>query len=208
MTATSGIQPRSGEAMLGDFLSGTAEGRADLVEKGSFSIAIVDAAGSMRWTDAAFADLLADTAASLDCRRLARAVQKKQRVAGLVATSRGAIVFEARLASAAGEWPLPEIARRTLGEAADRVLLIAFAPSRAPGFALVSAVALGLAPREADLAAALLEAPNLRLAAQRAGMSAETAKDALARACRKAGVRGASELVGTAARPELRNRNR
>jgi DNA-binding CsgD family transcriptional regulator/pimeloyl-ACP methyl ester carboxylesterase len=196
MTVAAVIPSRSGEAVIGDFFSGLQEGRADLVEKSSFSVAIVDGVGSARWTEAAFADLIADTAGSTDCRRLTRAAQREGRASGLVATSRGPIVVEARVSSAAGEWPLPDKARRALTEAADRILLIAFAPSRAPGFALVSAGSLGLAPREADLAAALLEAPNLRVAAQRVGMSAETAKDALARACRKAGVRGASELVG------------
>ena len=171
--------------------------RAGLVEPGSFSLAVAGADGRLRWASKAFADLVGDATSAPDCRTLIAKAAASGRASGLVATpTRGPVIVEARAPGSAGEWPLVAEARRSLAENDDRFLLVAFAPSRAPGVALVSAVALGLAPREADLAAALLEAPNLRVAAQRVGMSAETAKDALARACRKAGVRGASELVG------------
>ena len=171
--------------------------RAGLVEPGSFSLAVVGADGRPRWTSEAFAGLVGDASSAPDCRALIAKAAASGRASGLVATpDRGAVVVEARSPRSPAEWPLSIEARCALDEAEDRFLLVAFAPSRAPGVALVSAVALGLAPREADLAAALLEAPNLRVAAQRVGMSEETAKDALSRACRKAGVRGASELVG------------
>ena len=171
--------------------------RAGLVEPGSFSLAVAASDGRVRWASAAFSALVGEATAAPDCRALIAKAATSGRASGLVATpARGAVIVTARSPRFAGEWPLAPEAKRALGEADDRFLLVAFAPSRAPGVALVSAVALGLAPREADLAAALLEAPNFRVAAQRVGMSIETAKDALARACRKAGVRGASELVG------------
>ncbi len=171
--------------------------RAVVAEPGSFSTAIVAEGGTSRWASAEFIKLVGDPSSSSDCRSLAKRVRAEGRASGLVATpDRGSVVIQALPGSAAVEWPLPAAAREALAEAGGRVLLVAFAPSRSLGLALVAANVLGLAPREADLAAALLEAPSLQVAADRAGMSLETAKDALARACKRVGVRGASELVG------------
>ncbi len=186
-----------GAGVLQELLSGVGEARADLVGPGSFSMAVVTAEGAARWIDPSFRALIGDVADSVACRRLIAEARRSGRAAGLVASlDRGAVVVEARARSQTGAWPLAAEIQAGLAEVGERLLLVAFAPSRDRGLALVASATLGLTPREADLAAALLEAPTLEVAASRVGMSVDTAKDALERAGRRIGVRGASELVG------------
>lgn len=190
------VLPPADDGLLRTLFDFDAE-RAGMVEAGSFRLAVVGSSGEARWVSSDFLELVGDPAASSDCARLIAQAAVSGRASGVVATlSRGAVVVEARTGGPTGEWPLSPAARVALDGGRDGTLLVAYAPSRAPGAALSAADVLGLAPREADLAAALLEAPNLKAAADRVGMSVDTAKDALARACRKAGVRGASDLVG------------
>lgn len=186
--------PLSPRAVVRGIAEDLREGRADLVEPGSFRVAVVTAAGRAIWTETGFLDLIGDPAESDDCVRLAGKARWEGRLRGLVRSRTGDVVAMEAVTGGGG-WPLPSPARIALETAAERILLVAFAPSRSSGIALVSAKALGLTPREADLAAALLESPSVHLAAAKIGMSPATAKDTLARACRRAGVRGASNLV-------------
>ena len=181
-------------SLLRDATKSLHEGRFALVEPGSFLMAVVTEDGRVRWSDADFAEVVGDPRSSADCRRLIDRSRRAGRATGLVATaSRGPLVVQARGGTGKANWPLPPEGLAAMGPGS--VLLVAFAPSRSDNLARVNADALGLAPRETDLAAALLEAPSLQLAAARVGMSRETAKDTLGRACRRVGARNASDLV-------------
>ena len=194
MTVTA---PGVDDEFIRDAMAGVPTDRAGLVEVGSFCAGVVTTAGSIRWADDRFAQLLGDPSALPECVDLIRGAVFAGRVVGIVPThDRGVIAVSAEVAPVSLPWPLPPDGRAALMESGRRVLLLAFAPSRTASVMQGAAAAMGLAPRETDLVTALFETPNLKTAAQRAGMSVETAKDALARACRKAGVSGASELVG------------
>ena len=193
--SASASTPRRG-TFLAELAQDFRSGRADLLQPGSFCAAVVRGEGQIAWADPEFEDLIGDPAASPDCRRLVRLARLEGRAAGLAdAAGRGPVVVEARGRSIDGEWPLPAPALAALAEVDSPVLLVVFAPSRSPGLSLVAARALGLTPREADLAVTLIEAPSLAIAASRAGMTPQTGKETLQRACRRLGARNASDLV-------------
>ncbi len=180
--------------LLRDATKNLHEGRFALVEPGSFLIAVVSSDGQLLWSDLGFTEVVGDFSESADCRRLINRSRKAGRATGLVVTpSRGTLVVQVCSVSGGVSWPLPAEGLAALSPGA--ALVVAFAPSRSGDLARETAETLGLAPREADLSIALLEAPSLQLAAARVGMSRATAKDALARACRRVGARNASELV-------------
>jgi pimeloyl-ACP methyl ester carboxylesterase/DNA-binding CsgD family transcriptional regulator len=142
-----------------------------------------------------FEELVGDPTGQAECRDLIRRARRDGAAIGVVATpAKGSIIVEARSGVAGAVWPLPAEARQAAGE--DAILMVVFAPSKSPGLMQWAANALGLTPREADLAAALLEAPSVAVAATRAGMSLESAKDRLESACRRTGARNASDLIG------------
>ncbi|HEY1750154.1 MAG TPA: LuxR C-terminal-related transcriptional regulator [Caulobacteraceae bacterium] len=158
--------------------------------------ALVDRRCRLRRADARFQAWVGEPAASADCRRLVARALAGEPAIGLVTAPDGRVapVF-ARRAAAGGPWASltgPLAAGPALD---DSVLLVAFAPSKSSALAARASAALGLTPLEARVAEALLDAPNLAVAADAIGVGRETAKDALARAVRKAGVRRAPELV-------------
>ena len=179
-----------------DELSG--EGPANhaaVIEPGSAFVGVVGADGRVGWSEAGFADLVGDPRQCAGLRKLVEGAAASGVRTGVVTTSeRGAIAMQARCGSSGSRWPLEAEARAALARLPGATLLIAFAPSRSPAWALASSLALGLSPREVELVSVLLETANLEQAANRLGVARETAKDTLSRACRRADARNASEL--------------
>jgi DNA-binding CsgD family transcriptional regulator/pimeloyl-ACP methyl ester carboxylesterase len=172
-------------------------GEAALIHPEAAGAALVDRRCRLRQADARFREWIGEPAASADCRRLVAQALAGGPAIGLVTTLDGRVapVF-ARPATADGPWAPIAAALGDPAAAGDNVLLIAFAPSKSSALAGRASAALGLTPLEAKVAEALLDAPNLAVAADAIGVGRETAKDALARAMKKTGVRRASELVG------------
>jgi DNA-binding CsgD family transcriptional regulator len=180
--------------LLRDAARDVPQGRSALVEPGSFMAAVLTSRGRVVWSDQDFAPIVDDVSRSVDCGRLIARSRVEGRATGLIATSdRGTLAVQASSAAQGVTWPLPAQARAAFREGA--VLLVAFAPSRSSRWAREVTQTVGLAPREAELAIALLEAPSLKLAAALVGMSVASAKDALERACRRVGARNATELL-------------
>ena len=100
-----------GEALIGGLLAGLHHGRADLIEPDSFSIAITDGDGTLRWADAAFSDLVGEPAGSAEGRRLCRAARDAGVAAGLLGAARGSVVVEARSGKQSAAWPICAAAR-------------------------------------------------------------------------------------------------
>jgi pimeloyl-ACP methyl ester carboxylesterase/DNA-binding CsgD family transcriptional regulator len=117
-------------------------------------------------------------------------------VSGLVEALDGAVLATCvGSAGSAARWPLPPEALALLAAGSNRFALVAFAPSRVSDLAARATEAFGLTPLESRLAEALLDAPSIEVAADRAGVGRETARDAIRSAQRKAGVRRSSDLV-------------
>ncbi len=171
-------------------------GMAAWVDSDAVGVAVVAPGGGARKACPRFLGLVGDPAQSIACRELARQAPARGHAIGRVETERTGVL--AVLAVAGGEalaWPLA-VERVGRGFEPDSVVLVVFAPSRAPGLIRRSAEALGLTPLEVRLAGALLFEPSLEAAARSLGVGRETAKDALAGALRKAGARRSSQLVG------------
>ena len=190
------------QALVGEIATAAARlhpsvSEAALVHPEAAGAALVDRRCGLRRADARFAAWIGEPAASADCRRLVAQALAGQPAIGLVTALDGRVapVF-ARPAVADGPWAPIAAALGDPADAGDNVLLIAFAPSKSSALARRAAAALGLTPLEAKVAESLLDAPNLAVAADQIGIGRETAKDALARAMKKTGVRRAAELVG------------
>jgi pimeloyl-ACP methyl ester carboxylesterase/DNA-binding CsgD family transcriptional regulator len=172
-------------------------GVATFVHPGAVGVALVDRNGRARRSDQRFAEWIGDPSASPACARLASQAWKTGRCIGLVTGDDGRVlsIFAARR-DLAGPWGVIAGDAPPACEPRDQILLIAFAPSNSSAMIGRAAASIGLSPLEARLAEAMLDAPNLKVAADSIGVGRETAKDALGSAMRKAGVASASQLVG------------
>jgi pimeloyl-ACP methyl ester carboxylesterase/DNA-binding CsgD family transcriptional regulator len=172
-------------------------GAAASIHPDAVGTAIVDARGRLLRASARFLEWVGEPGASADCRRLIAEAVRGPPAIGLVTADDGHVVsvFAGRGALTA-DWDAFAGEHQGRSDIAGSVLLVAFAPSKSSALAARAAASLGLTPLEARLAEALLDAPNLAIAAAAIGISSETANYALGRAMRKAGVTRASELVG------------
>ena len=171
-------------------------GAAALIHPDAAAAAVVDRRGRLRGADARFRDRIGEPAFSADCRRLVARAATGASAIGLVTALDGRVapIFAKRFA-ADGPWASLAAGLGAPSSPGDSVLLIAFAPLQASALGRRASGALGLSPLEATVAEALLDAPNLAVAADAIGVSRETAKETLARAMRKAGARRAPDLV-------------
>ena len=172
-------------------------GASASIHPDAVAVAVADRRGEAQRASPKFLEWVGEAGASADCRRLVLKAAKDGRAIGLVAGVDGRMLclFAARRDFAspwdrlAGDVPDGPALR-------DGVLLVAFAPSKSSAMVARAAAALGLTPLEARLAEALLDAPNLAVAADSIGVGRATAKDALSGAMRKAGVSSAAQFIG------------
>jgi len=171
--------------------AGAAEATGARVEGESVAFAV---AGSGQISDR-FRAWVGDPADSVDCRELVRAAEASGQAAGRIRTLDNGVV--AALAIARGSVSPWEgfVDRHGAASAGKGVLLVVFAPSRSKALIGRAADSLGLSPLQRRMAMAMLEEASVDAAAVSLGIGRETARDALEGAVRKAGVRGASELV-------------
>jgi DNA-binding CsgD family transcriptional regulator/pimeloyl-ACP methyl ester carboxylesterase len=169
---------------------------AAAIHPDAVATALVDKFGRARGLSERFAAWIGPPRESPAVRRLIERAAVGQDAIGLVAASDGRVlsVF-AGLRRGVTPWA-PHVGQLASATDPGVILLVAFWPSNAQALAGRAAVALGLTPLEARVAEALLDAPNLAAAADSIGVGRETAKDALDRAMRKAGVRRAAQFVG------------
>ena len=160
------------------------------------AFAVVDQSGAIRASDAAFSALgLSDTGSS-SMTHLLTSVGRGEPALGLVETRSGGIVAVCAAEGVnASTWPLTASLRSALKRNSALIAVMAFAPTGASDLALSAIAIFGLSELEARIAVALLEAPTLEIAANRVGVGRETARDALAGAMRKVGVRRTPLLV-------------
>lgn len=171
-------------------------GAATLIDPDAAAAAVVDRRGRLRGADVRFRDRVGEPAFSADCRRLVARAATGASAIGLITALDGrvALIF-AKPFAPGGPWAALATGLGAMSGPGDGVLLIAFAPSKSSALASRASAALGLSPLEAQVAEALLDAPNLAVAADCVGVSRPSARDALARAMRKAGARRAPDLV-------------
>ena len=171
-------------------------GMSASIHPDAVAVALVDCRGQARQVSPRFLDWVGDPGASADCRRLIQKVAKGERGIGLVTAADGGVlsVLAARREQTVS-WRMVASEFDSRPDPRD-VLLVAFAPSKSSALVARAAETIGLTPLEAKLAEALLDAPNLALAADSIGVGRETAKDALRGAMRKAGVASAAQFVG------------
>lgn len=163
---------------------------------GSLAFAVIDKRGEILASDPSFAALRIDPAESESVSRLLRRARRGETAVGLAETRSGEVVALCGASPTnASTWPLSEALRVVLEHAAEPVVLMGFAPTRASDLALEAVAAFGLSELQARIAVALLEAPTLEVAASRVGVGRETARDALAGAMRKMGVHRTPMLV-------------
>ena len=171
-------------------------GSAALTPASALGAAVVSATGQLVYADPSFVAWFDQPLDSLDFRRLIKQAQKGGHAAGLVIARDGAAVAASVAPRGQADgWPLSELCRAALDDGTSRLVILAFAPSRASDLALRAADAFGLTPLEARLAEALLAAPTLHAAAARIGVGRETARDALRGAMKKAGAKRSPDLV-------------
>ena len=162
----------------------------------SLTVAVLGPDGAVEAADPQFRTWFGDFADSAAFRRLLARARTEGPTIGLLETLDGGVVPAwAGGEAAAGRWPLPETLRRRLAMS-GRTAVVVFAPSRSSALAARAAAALDLSPAEARLAEAMLLSPSLEIAAARAGVGRETARDALKRLTVKTGARSSADLVG------------
>lgn len=167
-----------------------------LIPARALGVAIAGADGQVQWRNAAFSAWFGDRSDGPAFHRLLKLATRGQPVSGLVEAVDGAVLATCvGGAGSAARWPLPDEALALLAAGPSRFALVAFAPSRVSDLAARATQAFGLTPLESRLAEALLDAPSIEVAADRAGVGRETARDAIRSAQRKAGVRRSSDLV-------------
>jgi len=126
--------------------------------------------------------------------RLDRLPARGEAQVSLLTDSSGRTIPVAVVASkGAADWPLSDTVRE---QQARYALLACLPPSAADPARTEAARLFGLSGPEARVAAGLVQTGDVRRAAQRAGMSYETARKLAKSAMRKAGVRRQGELVG------------
>ena len=206
LTAVAGVWPESNVADIEgrhiqhvlDGIGGLDSDAAPLAisPDSSLAFAVVDKGGVVRGCDLSFAALALGDADVASMNRLLARARRGEAAVGLAETMSGVVVAVcAASPSHARAWPLTESLRSTLDRAADPMVLMAFAAERASELAFEAVAMFGLSELEARVAVALLEAPTLEIAASRVGVGRETARDALAGAMRKMGVRRTPMLV-------------
>jgi hypothetical protein len=180
------------QALLGDITAAASQlhpslGATASIHPDAIATALVDRQGQIAGSSDRFRAWVGDPADSPECRRLIGEALSNRASIGLVPTVDGRVVsLFAQRRALTRSWDL------FTGDAApgqdqpDRVLLVAFAPSKSSTLISRAATALGLTALETRIAEALLDAPNLAVAARSIGVGRETAKDALERAMRKA----------------------
>ncbi len=167
-----------------------------LIPARALGVAVSGPDGRVHWRNAAFRAWFGDGDDIPAFNRLLRLATRGGPVSGLVEALDGAaLATSVGGALSAARWPLPAEALALLTAAPARFALVAFAPSRISDLAARATQAFGLTPLESRLAEALLDAPSIEVAADRAGVGRETARDAIRSAQRKAGVRRSSDLV-------------
>jgi DNA-binding CsgD family transcriptional regulator/pimeloyl-ACP methyl ester carboxylesterase len=206
LTAVAGVWPESNVADVErrhiqrvlDAIGGLDSDAAPvaILPTSALAFAVIDKRGAMRGCDASFAALaLGDVDVGPISRLLTRA-KRRGTALGLAETASGAVIALCAASPLnARAWPLTEALRCTLDRAAEPMVLMAFAAERASQLAFEAVAMFGLSELEARIAVALLEAPTLDIAANRVGVGRETARDALAGAMRKMGVRRTPMLV-------------
>ncbi len=167
-----------------------------LIPARALGVAVSSAEGRVQWRNPAFSAWFGEQGETPAFHRLLKLATRGEPVSGLVEALDGAVLATCvGCAQSAARWPLPAEALALLGAGANRFALVAFAPSRVSELAARATEAFGLTPLESRLAEALLDAPSIEVAADRAGVGRETARDAIRSAQRKAGVRRSSDLV-------------
>ncbi|HEY1928483.1 MAG TPA: alpha/beta fold hydrolase [Caulobacteraceae bacterium] len=168
----------------------------DAPPPGALSFAVLDGDGRTRAVDAGFSELFPEELHTPRLIELLRRAQEGEWTLGLIEDRAGqpVAVCLARPEEAC-DWPLDKRLRSELASAGRRWVLMAFAPTRSPDLAEQAAQAFGLSRLQAGVAVAMLEAPTLEIAAERLGVSHDTARDALRGAMRKVGARRTAALV-------------
>ena len=163
---------------------------------GALWFAVVDRDGRVRAADAGFAALFPDDLRTPRLGELLRRAEGGESSVGLVEDRAGRPIAVCLASPAeARDWPLDQRLRRELAAAGRRWVLMAFVPMRLPSLTERAASAFGLSRLQAAVAVAMLEAPTLEIAADRLGVSQETARDALRGAMRKMGAPRTGALV-------------
>ncbi len=163
------------------------------VESRALGAGLFDRAGRLIRASDRFALWLGRADEDPVCRALVRQAAAEGSAIGHAPTEAHGVLALLAL-SPAPAWPwIVEALGLFPGE--RHVLMIVFAPSRCEQLVEQAAGALGLAPLERRIAAALAVEPTLESAARRVGVGRETAKDALEGALRKSGADGAAGLV-------------
>jgi len=171
-------------------------GYAAVIPAGATGSAVMSPSGHLASVDPAFIRWFGDPRNSPALRRLIRLAHKQGQASGLVETDDGRLLAAcAATESLALRWPLSEPSRAQLVLPGRRIGLLVFAPSRVSDLAARACAAFGLTPLEARVAEALLDAGTLEDVARRIGVSRETAREALAKALRKAGARRTPDIV-------------
>jgi DNA-binding CsgD family transcriptional regulator/pimeloyl-ACP methyl ester carboxylesterase len=171
-------------------------GSSSATPASALSGAVVGGSGRTLYADAGFEALFGGGADTLPFRRLLKQAARDGQASGLAEALDGQVIaVSAGTCAAAAAWPLSPGCRASLESSGGRLVVLAFAPSRASDLALRATQAFGLTPLEARLAEALLDSPNLADAAARIGVGRETARDALRGAMRKAGAKRSPDLV-------------
>ncbi len=206
LAALSGVWPTSDVArVVGPYLQRVVDGIGGLdtdevplalAANAALAFAVVDERGAIRASGPGFAALCVSDTGSTSMTHLLTRAGRGEPALGLVETRSGGVVA---VCAAAGDnastWPLSQALRSALERNSALIAVMAFAPAGASDLALRAVAVFGLSELEARIAVALLEAPTLEIAASRAGVGRETARDALAGAMRKVGVRRTPLLV-------------
>ncbi len=175
---------------------GVSEAFAVVAPAAAFGAAVVGAGGEVFHADETFRAWFGSPADSAACRRLVKLAARGGQASGLVEALDGAVLAaSAGTAATSSGWPLPQGARDSLARSPRRIVLLGFAPSRTSDLAARASEAFGLTPLEARVAEAMLDAPDIQAAAERIGVGRETAREALAKAMRKAGAKRSPDLV-------------
>lgn len=168
----------------------------DAPPPGALLFAVLDGDGRVRAVDAGFAALFTDDLRTPRLIELLRRAENGEPSVGLIEDQAGRPVAVCLAQPGeAHDWPLDDRLQGELASTGRRWVLMAFAPTRAGDLTEQAASAFGLSRLQARVAVAMLEAPTLEIAAERLGVSQETARHALRGAMRKVGAPRTAALV-------------
>jgi DNA-binding CsgD family transcriptional regulator/pimeloyl-ACP methyl ester carboxylesterase len=162
----------------------------------AMAFGLIDRSGRIRACDLNFTGLGIGEAGVPSLLRLVTQAARGQPALGILEVGSGGVIAVC-VATPAGAvaWPMGPVLRSTLDSASEQFALMAYAPARASDLALSAVAAFRFSELEARVAVAMLEAPTIEIAAARVGVGRETARDALAGAMRKMGVRRTPLLI-------------